>query len=248
MKLPITSPYTQKDQLKADHATKFIGRGSLASSTNKYRLSYGNLANSGEYVSNDLIFVSVEGNRSNRIPLDKDEILLAIQAKASFLSDNPYHRIRTYNVGERELADFLLINNYKETPLENFSLWEPEDNCFNYSDSVMLDSLADVYVLPIGSTQAQLATRIIPELKELLPLESSVALIELPQGNFLTFPTTSDLELFSVVLKEIVDIADSNPHWTKIAIPVHPCGLSWGVELYPLLDKYLDSRFTVYVS
>lgn len=45
VKLQGKSPYTHKDQLKANKATKFIGRGSLNSSTNSYARSFDYLAN-----------------------------------------------------------------------------------------------------------------------------------------------------------------------------------------------------------
>ncbi len=56
-------PYASKDLLKAKFATKFIGRGSLASSTNKYMLAAEDLANCGAYTAQDVVFVSAEGDR-----------------------------------------------------------------------------------------------------------------------------------------------------------------------------------------
>ena len=65
--LPVTGPYTAKDQRKANAANKFIGRGSPRSSTNAYAIAFGDAANCGEYTSEDVVFVSAEGARSGRI-------------------------------------------------------------------------------------------------------------------------------------------------------------------------------------
>lgn len=109
-----TNPYAKKDVLKAVNATKFIGRGSVASSTNKYKLAAGSLANCGEYSKKDIVFVSAEGARKNRIVIDTQELTLATNAGASFITDNFSDRNRPYNVGEREVAVFLLSKGYRD--------------------------------------------------------------------------------------------------------------------------------------
>ena len=123
MKLPITSPYTAKDQRKADNATCFIGRGSPKSSTNAYMLAYGELANKGTYSPSDVVFVSVEGARSGRVPLPMNEVQSAITAGASFITDDSYNRNRPYNVGERELERVLRDMGYKPTEKQGYALW-----------------------------------------------------------------------------------------------------------------------------
>ena len=112
--LPITGPYTAKDQAKSDKATCFIGRGSPASSTAKYAKAWGDRANKGSYTEDDVVFVSVEGNRRNRIPLNHEEMKRAANANARFITDTPYHRYRLYNVGEREAAALLQDIGYTE--------------------------------------------------------------------------------------------------------------------------------------
>jgi hypothetical protein len=107
IKLPITSPYAAKDQLKADVATKFIGRGSVRSSTHAYAAAFGALANLGRYESADTVFVSVEGNRAGRLSFDEMEVKRAADAGARFITDNFSNRMRAYNIGERELAIYL---------------------------------------------------------------------------------------------------------------------------------------------
>lgn len=113
--LPITGPYTAKDQRKANAANKFIGRGSPRSSTNAYAQAYGDNANCGVYTSSDVVFISAEGARSGRVDPDFDEIKRACDANARFITDDITNRSRPYNVGERQVATFLEQQGYRET-------------------------------------------------------------------------------------------------------------------------------------
>ena len=112
--LPVTGPYTAKDQVKSDKASKFIGRGSNRSSTEQYRLAWGDQANSGTYANNDIVFISAEGNRAGSLKPDFREIKKAMDAGARFITDNQANRKRPYNSGERQVADFLSQNVYRE--------------------------------------------------------------------------------------------------------------------------------------
>lgn len=113
--LPITGPYTAKDQRKANAANKFIGRGSPRSSTNAYAAAYGDNANCGAYTSSDVVFISAEGNRSGRLDPDFNEIKRACDANARFITDDATNRARPYNVGERQVAAFLVSQGYQES-------------------------------------------------------------------------------------------------------------------------------------
>ena len=113
-KVQSTNPYFKKDLQKAKNATKFIGRGSSASSTNKYMIAAGELANCGEYTKEDIIFVSAEGMRGGRLSVDVDELAKAVAVNATFVTDDEYNRNRPYNLGEREVAKFLEKNGYKD--------------------------------------------------------------------------------------------------------------------------------------
>ena len=122
--LPRTSPYTAKDQAKSDKATKFIGRGSAASSTAAYAKAWGARANSGAYEATDTVFVSVEGARTGRKVLDTEELQRALDAGATIITDDAANRGRSYNVGERTLAAYLKYHAYEEAaPGE----WKPVD-------------------------------------------------------------------------------------------------------------------------
>lgn len=106
--------YFPKDQAKADRATKFIGRGSARSSTAQYAEDFGELANTGQYTANDVVFASAEGNRANRVRPNFDELQKAVDAGATFITDDKANRSRPYNIGERDIADFLTNRNYVE--------------------------------------------------------------------------------------------------------------------------------------
>jgi hypothetical protein len=115
VRLTGSSPYLGKDQRKADKATKFIGRGSDRSSTAQYASDFGALANSGSYDASDVVFVSAEGARGGRVEPDFAEIKDAVTAGATILTDDASNRNRPYNVGERQVAEFLSANGYSES-------------------------------------------------------------------------------------------------------------------------------------
>lgn len=113
-KINSTNPYFPKDLQKAKTATKFIGVGSIASSTNKYALAAGDLANCGQYEASDIVFISAEGQRRGRIDVDFDEIGRAVDMGVTFITDDEYNRTRPYNIGERQVAFFLKQKGYRD--------------------------------------------------------------------------------------------------------------------------------------
>lgn len=123
--LPKRNFYATKDQLKSDKANKFIGRGSFNSSTEGYRRAWAEIerANVGEYTSSDVVFVSAEGQRRGRFSPPYEELMLAVDAGATLLTDDKRNRERPYNVGEREVVDFLVANNYTEV---SPGVWQPK--------------------------------------------------------------------------------------------------------------------------
>ncbi|MDX9742181.1 MAG: hypothetical protein RBT81_13540, partial [Gammaproteobacteria bacterium] len=114
-KLNGRSPYLAKDQRKADQATKFIGRGSPASSTAQYARDLKDIANTGQYTADDVVFISAEGARTDRVDPDFTEIRKAVKAGATFITDDASSRGRPYNVGERQVAKFLVEEGYRES-------------------------------------------------------------------------------------------------------------------------------------
>ena len=112
--LPIRNQYSIKDQAKANNATKFIGRGSINSSTRKYARAFAELANCTEYSPEDKVFISAEGKRPRRMVIDSELIYAAAMRNVQFITDIPYHRERDYNIGEREVAALLESIGYTE--------------------------------------------------------------------------------------------------------------------------------------
>lgn len=117
------SPFRYKDGMKFKAISKFIGRGSERSSTHRYSQALEPIANTGEYKSTDIVGVSIEGKRAMRLSFDKDEVLLALGARATIIADAQGDRRRNYNVGERELAVFLIENAYEE--VAETGVWLP---------------------------------------------------------------------------------------------------------------------------
>lgn len=108
--------FFEKDKKKFKNCNKLIARGSAkSSSSNKYRIAAKSAANSSYYEQSDIVGVSVEGNRRGRVEANFEELLLAIKANATIVTDNSYDRNRSYNIGERGIEKFLLKNNYTES-------------------------------------------------------------------------------------------------------------------------------------
>jgi hypothetical protein len=125
-----------KEQFKTKQATQFIGEGSPKSSTDNYKNLYAEygLANTGQYNSSDLIYVSSNGSRSGRVNPVENGVLqgqyknidAAIKAGASFIMDTADHLEKTkgYNIGEIALADYLSNKGYARE--DSTGIWKPE--------------------------------------------------------------------------------------------------------------------------
>ena len=123
-----------KDIQMAEESTQFIGfqSGSASvSSTNKYRLAWGDKANTGNYSANDVIMVSGSGTfrgvteKQIREALsEKYKPLLnaAIAAGASFRVGNQYAK---GNLSDQLIAEYLKAKGYIEEKLNGYSRWTP---------------------------------------------------------------------------------------------------------------------------
>lgn len=126
-KLTGNTKHTPKDQLKANIATAYIGAGAYKSSTETYAndaKKAGIPVNSLKYTKDDVVFVSSNGKRKNRFSMSFDDsnsifamnaLKAAIDAGATIITDDADNRRRDYNLGEREVAEFLEANGYKES-------------------------------------------------------------------------------------------------------------------------------------
>ena len=123
-----------KDIQMAEESTQFIGfqSGSASvSSTNKYRLAWGDKANTGNYSANDVIMVSgsgtfrgVTGKQIRETLSEKYKPLLnaAIAAGASFRVGNQYAK---GNLSDQLIAEYLKAKGYIEESLNGYSRWTP---------------------------------------------------------------------------------------------------------------------------
>lgn len=120
--------YGEKDKVKAKPCNKFIGRGSSQSSTQYYADNLPkDIVNCGDYTDTDIVFVSVEGNRRGRLTLDYVELYKAVSKRVRFVSDNKYNRNRHYNIGERELASYLVSRNYIPENFKEGAIWKHKE-------------------------------------------------------------------------------------------------------------------------
>lgn len=123
--------YQEKDAIKFSVCNKLISRGTYGSSSDKYsKEGFKNIPlekiNIKEYLPTDIVGISVNGKRKNRIEFDKELLLLAINAKASIVKDNDYASSRDFNIGERNVSKFLEENNYHMVINDKFrSVWKP---------------------------------------------------------------------------------------------------------------------------
>lgn len=132
---PSARKHLEKELVKTRIATQFIGVGAENSSTERYRLLYERygVANTGKYTSNDIIWVSSNGQRRNRIsPVRQGMlqgmyayVLTAISAGATFVMDTKGHLEKTarYNVGEIALANYLKNHGYQREG--ESGIWTP---------------------------------------------------------------------------------------------------------------------------
>lgn len=133
----------KKAAIKGAMANKFIGfaEGIFNSSTGKYAQQAGDKANTENYTSDDVVFVSIPGKRGNEDVRHQQqdrtiaEALKALKAGATLLTDNKaYTENSTYNEGEKRLAKAL--NNagaiYSEIQKDNqiIGVWTINTNNF----------------------------------------------------------------------------------------------------------------------
>ena len=113
-----------KELNKYNASTQAIADGSKNSTADFINRFFGsNLSNTGKYNKDDVVFISTNGNRKDRvIPIINGELQgayknidLAIAAGASFVADTENHLKNTssYNLGEIEIANYLESKGYK---------------------------------------------------------------------------------------------------------------------------------------
>jgi hypothetical protein len=119
------SPYFQKDLRKFQKATKFIANGEEGTSTRAYANAVdSDIYMTGNYSPQDRVAYSVNGgtNAVEDAESIKPELKKAMDAGATIIGDNEFHRSRKYNAGERIIAEYLEENGYEEI---GEGIWEP---------------------------------------------------------------------------------------------------------------------------
>lgn len=109
------SIHQKKDLEKFSICNRLISDGCIGSSSYIYKFfGIGNITvnnvNKEFYTKDDIVGVSVNGARPNRISFDKELIKKVAEAGARFVTDNLYNANRNFNIGERELASFLFYD------------------------------------------------------------------------------------------------------------------------------------------
>lgn len=138
---PTAKKHVPKELVKTRIATQYIGDGSPGSSTDRYRIMYEEegAANTGEYTSDDIIYVSSNGGRPGRVNpvlngvLQGEYVLVqkAMDAKATIVMDTVEHLKKTakYNIGEIALANYLADNGYARE--DESGIWKPINDNLN---------------------------------------------------------------------------------------------------------------------
>jgi len=127
---PFRKPDMKKAPVKASIANKYIGYGVAGSSTAAYAEEIarnGGLVNVAKYSTDDIVFVSINGNRLGAERMQEITIELACEALlqgAVLITDDEYNRNRNYNSGERKLAKALqdIGASYKEQTIDDVTI------------------------------------------------------------------------------------------------------------------------------
>lgn len=115
--------YANKDQIKFSICSQVFGYGVQGSTSYAY--------NTGvlDYVHADqVIGISIDSNRPNRLILSEAWVKHFTRLRCAIVTDNEYHRNRSYNVGERELAEILLSHDYEAIDKKERAIWYHKDD------------------------------------------------------------------------------------------------------------------------
>ena len=169
--------WVPKEQVKTKIATQFIGQGSPGSSTDNYKKMYEEegVANTGNYTSDDKIFIASNGRRSGAFKPVVNGVLQgayknidkAMEAGATIVMDTFDHlnAKKHYLTGEMDLALYLKANGYKR--VGRSGQWVPSgkdtvQSLIKENNRKQLEEKLKAKNLPIsGKNKAELAQRLI---------------------------------------------------------------------------------------
>ena len=119
------SPYFKKDLEKFSQANKLIAKGAERTSSRAYAEAVPTeQLNTDTYSPNDIVGISVNGGKNAKDDFEaiKPHIDKAIEAGATLIADKAEDRQRSYNLGERLVAKYLIEKGYKEV---EDGMWQP---------------------------------------------------------------------------------------------------------------------------
>jgi hypothetical protein len=161
----------KKASIKASIATKFIGFGEgivgsngKTSSTELYRQQAGQYANTGDYSTDDIIFVSIPGNRGKAEISKREqdrtikEALRAIENGATLITDNQkYIESNNYNTGEKRLFKNLEAKGYSysedSVDGELLGIWNKTEQ--PSEDTLLLEEQLNLLNIELADLEAQ---------------------------------------------------------------------------------------------
>lgn len=109
--------YLEKDLKKFNQCNKMISYWVVWSSSYEYQKDiYKDIVNQWKYYDWDIIWISINWNRKNRMWIEFyiDELNKMKWFNVKIIVDKKYDRYRSYNIWERELEKWLIDNWYIE--------------------------------------------------------------------------------------------------------------------------------------
>ena len=118
--------YQLKDAEKFAHCTHLVSFGCAGCSSALYATpEYQRKFQPYETVDEtSVVGISTNGNRPNRVKFPTEVLDILIETGCKIITDNAYHRNRSYNIGEREVAQYLLDHGYKPTDYPTHTVWQ----------------------------------------------------------------------------------------------------------------------------
>jgi hypothetical protein len=119
--------YTEKDRIKFSICNKLITRGVQGSSSYRYETEnpFDLIINPNEFKKSDIVGVSINGRRKGHLSFDRNLVFDATQSRATLIKDNSFNTKRAYNIGERDLESYLVMQGYVKAEEDNVrSIWK----------------------------------------------------------------------------------------------------------------------------
>jgi len=268
-----------KAKAKASIATQYIGfgegivgRDGKRSTTQLYREQAANLANTGNYSSSDVIFVSIPGLRGDAAIAKREqdktikEAVKAIEAGATILTDNKaYIESSNYNTGEQRLYQNMEAKGYTYSEItvdgQVIGTWSKETQKAPAAVSETTKSVADIPQNKVSGIESygSLVTANDEVIKALGPNPHSIDMIE---AGFRTRTTRSVGEMANYAVKVgdiIKNYGKSADNTTKTiyarVTAIHPKGSpgwkgtwakeGWSAKDVNVIDKFKDGAAAI---